>query len=95
MKTWTDGSGVVWRRVGNDPLKTRVARRAFSDPEVTVVHFFGVDPVLMLDVVAKSELWTHIEPILGVTQSDPWAEVKFFRYRDGSGRSMVAVREWC
>jgi hypothetical protein len=55
-----------------------LALRAFADPEVAVVHFFGVDPVLMLDAAAKAELWNHIEPIVEETQSDPFAEVKFF-----------------
>ena len=66
LKTWTDRSGVVWLRVGKDPLKTRVARRAFADPEVAVVHFFGVDPELMADE-AKSAVWSRIEPILDRT----------------------------
>jgi len=95
LKTWTDSSGVVWRRVGNDPLKARVARRDFNDPEVAVVHFFGVGPVMMQDVATKSKLWSHIEPMVDGTQPDPYAEVQFFRFRDGSGRSMLAVQEFC
>ncbi len=27
--------------------------------------------------------------------SVPYAQVQVFRYRDGRGRSMLAVREWC
>jgi len=95
LKTWTDSSGVVWRHVGSDPLKVRAVRRDFNEPKVSVVHFFGVDPVIIQDVAAKSELWSRIEPILDGAQPDPYAEVKFFRYRDGSGRSMLAIQEWC
>lgn len=78
-------------------MKTRVARRGFDDPEVAVVHFIGVDPVPILDQIARSDLWAHIEPILeGRTRrTDPYAEVKVFRYRDQSGRSMLAIQEWC
>ena len=84
---------MVWRRVGNDPLKARVVRRDFADPEVAVVHFYGVDPTPMLDDAARSGLWSQIVPILDGTTADPYAEVKVYRYRDESGRSMLAVQE--
>ena len=41
LKSWTDGDGKMWRRIGNEALDRKAVRRLIADPAVRVVLFDG------------------------------------------------------
>ena len=92
LKTWVDGAGTVWRRVGATPLGGTAARSLVRDSTVRVVHFYGPEPRPLDDAAERAALWSGAESGLGGAQS---VGFECFHYRDGEGRSLLAVAEYC
>jgi hypothetical protein len=95
MKSWTDSDGRVWRRVGDQPLARKQGQRIVRDREARVVLFNGLQPT-DVDPDARDGLWARVDAVLNGRASDnPMADFVLFKYRDESGKVMLAVEESC
>jgi hypothetical protein len=95
LKSWTDGGGNAWRRIGNDVLEKTAVRRLIHDPAVRVVLFWGPDPT-DIEFDAREALWARMEPVMsGKPTVNPFADFLSFKFRDDARTVMLAIEEHC
>jgi hypothetical protein len=95
LKSWTDGDGTLWRRIGNEPLDKKEAQRLVHDPTVRVVAFDDVEPSDMSSC-DREFLWDRLKPGMARKPSDnPFADLLFFKYRDDARAVLLAIEVRC
>jgi hypothetical protein len=93
LKLWTGTDGIVWRRIGNEPLDRMAVRRLIEDPAVRVALFDGPEPAYVA-AGAREELWHRMEPVLSGKRTDnPFADFISFKYRDDARNVLLAIEE--